>query len=77
MMPEDLPNELLPRRKVDQKIEAKPGTEQPLKAPYCLSLKELEELRSKLDELLAKEYIRQSKSPYGALFCLWTRRTGS
>ena len=31
-----------------------------------VSQKELEELKSQLDELLAKECIRQSKSPYGA-----------
>ena len=66
MMPEDLPNELPPRREVDHKIEVKPGTEPPSKAPYRLSQKELEELKSQLDELLAKGYIRQSKSPYGA-----------
>ena len=66
VMPEDLPNELPPRREVDHKIEVKSGTEPPSKAPYCLSQKELEELKSQLDELLAKGYIRQSKSPYGA-----------
>ena len=66
VMPEDLPNELPPRREVDHKIEVKPETEPPSKAPYRLSQKELEELKSQLDELLAKGYIRQSKSPYGA-----------
>ena len=76
VMPEDLPNKLPPRREVDYKIEVKPGTEAPLKAPYRLSQKELEELKSKLDELLAKGYIRQTKSPYGAPILLWTR-TGS
>ena len=33
---------------------------------YCLSQEELEELKSQLDELLAKENIRQSKLPYSA-----------
>ena len=66
VMPEDLPNELPPRREVDQKIEVKPKIESPSKAPYCLSQKELEESKSQLDELFAKRYIRQSKSPYGA-----------
>ena len=66
VMPEDLPNELPPRRKVDHKIEVKPGIEPPSKAPYRLSQKELEELKSQLDELLAKGYIRQNKSSYGA-----------
>ena len=66
VMPKDLPNELPPRREVDHKIEVKPGIKPPSKAPYHLSQKELEELKSQLDELLAEGYIRQSKSPYGA-----------
>ena len=66
VLPKDLPNELPPRREVDHKIEVKPGTEPPSKAPYRFSQKELEELTYQLDELLAKGYIRQSKSPYGA-----------
>ena len=65
-MPKNLPNELLPRREVDHKIEVKPRTEPPSKALYRLSQKELEELKSQFDKLLAKGYIRQSKSPYGA-----------
>ena len=52
--PKIYPNELPPRRKVDYKIEVKPGTEPPSTAPYRLSQKELEELKSQLDELLAK-----------------------
>ena len=37
VMPEDLPNELSPRREMDHKIEVKPGTKPPSKAPYRLS----------------------------------------
>ena len=37
VMPEDLPNELPPRREVDHKIEVKSGTEPPSKAPYRFS----------------------------------------
>ena len=46
VMPEDLPNELPPRREVDHKTEVKPGTKPPSKAPYRLSQKKLEELKS-------------------------------
>ena len=77
MMPEDLPNELPPRREVDHKIEVKPGTEPPSKAPYRLSQKELEELKSHLDELLAKGYKGKASRLTVRPFCLWTRRTGS
>ena len=66
VMPEDLSNELPPRQEVDHKIEVKSGTKPPSKALYRLTQKELEELKSQLDELLAKGYIRQSRSPYGA-----------
>ena len=54
VIPKDLPNELPLRREVDHKIEVKPGTELPSKAPYPLSQKKLEELKSKLDEFLAR-----------------------
>ena len=64
MMPE-VPNELPLRREVDHKIKVKSEIKPPSKAPYCLSQKELEELKSRLDEVLAKRYIRQSKSPDG------------
>ena len=60
VMPEDLPNELPPRREVDHKIEVEPRTEPPSKAPYRLSQKELEELKSQWDKLLAKGYKKQS-----------------
>ena len=63
MIPEDLSNELLPRREVDHKIKVKPGTEPPSKTPYRLNQKELEELISQLDKFFTKGYIRQSKSP--------------
>ena len=32
--------------------------------PYCLSQRELEGLKSQFDELFAKRFIKQSKSPY-------------
>ena len=75
VMLEDLPNELSPRRKVDHKIEVKSEIEPPPKAPYCLSQMKLEELKSQLDELLAKGYIRQSKSPYDAPILFTTTET--
>ena len=45
-MPEDLPNKFLPKREVDHKIKVKRKIEPPSKAPYGLSQKELEELKS-------------------------------
>ena len=62
----ELPQELPPRREVDHKIEVIPGSEPPSKAPYRLNQKELMELKKQLNDLLARGYIRPSKSPYGA-----------
>jgi hypothetical protein len=71
VMPEELPEDLPPRRRVDHVIEVMPGVEPPTKAPYRMSHEELKELKVQLEELLAKGYIKPSKSPYGApvLFC--------
>jgi hypothetical protein len=44
-----------------------PGVAPPAKAPYRMSHEELKELKVQLKELLAKSYIKLSKSPYGAL----------
>ena len=64
------------RQEVDHKINVKSGTKPPSKAPYCLSQKELEELKSQLDEFLAKGYIRQSKSAYGAPILFVNKKDG-
>jgi hypothetical protein len=66
VMPEDLPEDLPPRRWVDHAIEVMPGVEPPAKAPYRMSHEELKELKVQFEELLAKGYIKPSKSPYGA-----------
>jgi hypothetical protein len=47
-------------------IEVMPGVAPPTKAPYRMNHEELKELKVQLKELLAKGYIKPSKSPYGA-----------
>jgi hypothetical protein len=66
VMPEELPKELPLRRRIDHAIEVMPGVAPPTKAPYQMSHEELKELKVQLEELLAKGYIKPSKSPYGA-----------
>ena len=39
------------------------------RAPYQMTPLELKELKSQLDELLEKGYIRPSTSPWGAQYC--------
>ncbi len=66
VMPEDLLEDLPPRKRVDHATEMMPGVEPPAKAPYRMSHEELKELKVQLEELLTKGYIKPSKSPYGA-----------
>ncbi len=54
VMPEELPNELPPKRQVDHAIKVMPGMAHPTKAPYQMSHEELKELKVQLEELLAK-----------------------
>jgi hypothetical protein len=67
------PHELLgmpPDRNVEFVIELQPGTIPISKRPYRMPPKELAELKTQLQELLDKGYIRSSSSPWGcpALF---------
>jgi hypothetical protein len=66
VMPEELPEDLPPRLRVDHAIKVMPGVAPPAKAPYRMSHEELKELKVQLEKLLAKGYIKLSKSPYGA-----------
>ncbi|PKU66256.1 hypothetical protein MA16_Dca014106 [Dendrobium catenatum] len=62
--------EVLPRmphvREIDFSIDLVPGAEPISKAPYRMAVKELQELKSQLQELLEKGFIRSSTSPWGA-----------
>jgi hypothetical protein len=66
VMREELSDELPSRKQVDHAIEVILGVAPPAKAPYRMSHEELKELKVQLEELLAKGYIKPSKSPYGA-----------
>eukprot|EP00253_Pinus_taeda_P005349 PITA_05349 len=63
------PEEILglpPRRDIDFTIELVPGAAPVSRAPYRMSIPELTELKMQLQELLEKNYIRPSVSPWGA-----------
>jgi hypothetical protein len=77
VMPEELPEDLPSRRRVDHAIEVMPGVEPPTKAPYQMSHEELKELKVQLEKLLAKGYIKPSKSPYGALVLFVHKKDGT
>ena len=63
------PEELLglpPEREVDLSIEVVQGTTPISKAPYRMASTELKELKTQLQELLDKGFVRPSVSPWGA-----------
>ena len=77
VFPKDLPPGLPPKRDVDHRIELEPGNVPPTKAPYRMSPKELDELKKQLSDLLEKEFIQPSKSPYGAPVLFVKKKDGS
>ena len=72
----ELPQELPPKREVDHKIEVKPGSKLPSKAPYRLNQKELLELKKQFNDLLSTGYIRPNKSRYGVLVLFVDKKDG-
>jgi len=58
--------ELPPEREVEFTIDLIPGTSPISIAPYRMSTSELGELKKQLEELLEKQFIRPSVSPWGA-----------
>jgi hypothetical protein len=64
VFPDDLPG-MLPDRAIEFKIELQPGTAPVYKRPYPMARNEMVELKTQLQELLDKGYIRPSYSPWG------------
>ncbi|XP_074293118.1 uncharacterized protein LOC141620043 [Silene latifolia] len=73
VFPEEIPG-LPPKRDIDFSVELKPGTVSISQALYRMGPKELEK---QLNELLDKEYIRPSVSPWGALVLFVKKKEGS
>ena len=69
VFPDDLPR-MPPDRDIEFIIELQPGTAPISKRPYRMPPKELAKLKTQLQELLDKGFIRPSASPWGcpALF---------
>ncbi|KAJ0617047.1 putative nucleotidyltransferase, Ribonuclease H [Helianthus annuus] len=78
--PEVFPEELHglpPDRQVEFRIDIIPGAAPIARAPYRLAPTEMKELRTQLDELLAKGFIRPSSSPWGAPVLFVKKKDGS
>ena len=63
-------------REVDLAIEIVPGSIPMSRAPYKMALTELKELKSQLQELLVKGFIRPSVSPWGAPILFVKKKDG-
>ena len=77
VMPEELPQQLPPRREVDHRIELIPGAKLPAMMPYCMAPPELEDLRKQLKELLDSGHVRPSKAPFGAPVLFQKKKEGT
>eukprot|EP00253_Pinus_taeda_P020164 PITA_20164 len=76
VFPEEIPG-LPPRRNIDFTIELIPEAAPVSRAPYRMSTPELTELKMQLQELLDKEYIRPSVSPWGAPVLFVKKKDGT
>lgn len=74
---DDLPKTLPPCKKVDHKIKVVHGSILSAEAPYRLNQKELEELKTQINDLLNWWYIKQNKLFYWAPTLFVTKRMGS
>eukprot|EP00253_Pinus_taeda_P012142 PITA_12142 len=76
VFPEEIPG-LPPRRNIDFTIELVRGAAPVSRAPYRMSVPELTELKMQLQELLDKNYIRPSVSPWGAPVLFVRKKDGT
>ena len=76
VFPDDI-DEFPPNREVEFAIELVPGAGPISSAPYRMSPLEMNELKSQLEDLLGKNFIRPSVSPWGAPVLLVKKKDGS
>ena len=76
VFPEELPGIPL-EREVDLAIEIVPGTVPMSRAPYRMAPTDLKELKSQLQELLDKGFIRPSVSPWGVPVLFVKKKDGT
>ncbi|GAU51265.1 hypothetical protein TSUD_412520 [Trifolium subterraneum] len=76
VFPEEI-NSLPPEREIEFSIDLVLGSQPISVAPYRMSPLELRELKSQLEELLQKHFIRPSVSPWGAPVLLVKKKDGT
>jgi hypothetical protein len=73
---EELPG-MPPDRDIEFMIELKPDTTPIYKTPYRMAIPELAKLKEHIKELLEKEFIRPSSSPWGAPMIFVLKKDGT
>eukprot|EP00253_Pinus_taeda_P023509 PITA_23509 len=76
VFPEEIPR-LPPKRDIDFTIDLIPGAAPVSRTPYRMSVPELTELKMQLQELLDKNYICPSVSPWGAPVLFVRKKDGT
>jgi len=76
VFPDEIPD-LPPSRDVDFTIDLIPGAGPVSMAPYQMALAELTELKKQIEDLLEKNFIRPSASPWGVAVLLVKKKDGS
>jgi len=76
VFPEELPG-LPSQMEIDFEIKLIPRAQPISKAPYCMAPTELKELKIQLDELLQKEFVRPSVSPWGDTMLFVKKKDGT
>jgi len=76
VFPDEVPG-LPPPREIEFSIDLVPGAGPVSIAPYRMALAELAELKKQIEELLEKQFIRPSVSPWGAPVLLVKKKDGS
>ncbi|XP_061339376.1 uncharacterized protein LOC133286051 [Gastrolobium bilobum] len=76
VFPDEIPN-LPPEREIEFSIELLPGVGPISMAPYRMSPLELAELKKQIEDLLAKQFIQPSVSPWGAPVLFVKKKDGT
>ena len=76
VFPEDLSG-MPPERCVEFIVDLKPGTAPISRRPYRMAPHELTELKTQLDALLDKGFVRPSSSPWGCPVLFVTKKDGT